>query len=318
MGYALRTLTLAMAAVFAVASCTEKVPGIIKDDRSDSKVFLKINDVATAEHTKSAVKGTSFPTDQDVAIGIFVRETEGTGSFGNITYNWPYKNVRCTRAAGQTEWVMSEDIELDETSVIVYAYYPWKEGATSDHVNVYPSVNGDDWMWATPIENVSSANPDISLTMNHALALVELTFNVSNYSAGTEMTNLSVSSTGAARNSGFNFKTGSHFPNGQMTEGYALSADINLPLKDGVIKAECLLVPAGIGSDEGMRQPMTISCTLAGKNYTANLSGTNGVMIKQGAKSTVSLNIKGSTMQVASVGIGEWDSSGKPISEIIE
>lgn len=318
MGYTLRTLTLAMAALLALASCTEKEPGIIKDDQPDSKVCLKINDVATAEHTKSAVKGTSFPTDEDVAIGIFVRETEGAGTFGYIEYNWPYENIKCTRAAGQTEWVMSEDIELDETSVIVYAYYPWKEGATSDHVNVYPSVNGDDWMWATPIENVSSANPDISLTMNHALALVELTFNVSNYSAGTEMTNLSVSSTGAARYSGFNFKTGSHFPNGQMTEGNALSADINLPLKDGVIKADCLLVPATIGSNAGMRQPMAISCTLGGRTYTANLSGTNGVIIKQGAKSTVSLNIKGSTMEVASVGIGDWDSSGEPISEIIE
>ena len=60
-----------------------------------------------------------------------------------------------------------------------------------------------------------------------------------------------------------------------------------------------------------------VKCTRAGKNYTANLSGTNGVTIKQGVKSTVSLNIKGSTMEVASVGIGEWN-SGETISETLE
>ncbi len=317
MRHAIRTLILAMAATLAVASCTEKEPENINRITENSKVYLKIGSVTTSELTKAAIEGTSFPTDEDVSIGIFVRETEGSGEYGYITYNWPYENVKCTRAAGQTEWVMSKDIELDETSVIIYAYYPWKEGTGNGHINVYPSVDGDDWMWGTPVENVSSASPDISLSMNHALALVELTFNVSNYSEGTEMTNLSVSSTGSAKYSNFNFKTGVHFPNGQMTDGNALSADINYPLESGVIKADCLLIPAKIGSAGEMRQPMTISCVLCGKTYTANLSGTNGVIIKQGVKSTVSLNIKGSTMEVTSVGIGEW-SNGDTISETIE
>lgn len=315
MGHTLRTLILAMAAALAVTSCTEKEPETIDDNIKAGKVRLKISDVTTTELTKSAIKGTSFPTDQDVSIGIFVQETEGTGSFGSITYNWPYENVKCTRAAGQTEWVMSEDIALDETSVIVYAYYPWKEGTGSDHIDVYPSVDGDDWMWATPIENVSSANPDISLSMSHALALVELTFNITNYSEGSKMTNLSVSSTGAARYSSFNFTTGYHFPYGQMTGANTLSADIGYALKDGVIKANCLLVPAGTSTS---RQSMTISCTLAGKTYTASLSGSNGVIIRQGVKSTVSLNIKGSTMEVAEVDIGEWNSNGETISETLE
>ena len=312
-----RTLILALPVVLAAAvSCTESLSEDITRTTEDSTVCLKISDVATAELTKSAVKGTSFPTDEDVSIGIFVRETEGfIGSTGGREYNWPYCNIKCTRAAGQTEWVMSEDIELDETSVIVFAYYPWKDGTGWDHIDVYPSVDGDDWMWAPPVENVSSSNPDIKLSMNHALSLVEITFNISNYSEGTEMTSLSVSSTGAAKYSGFNFKTGGHFPFGQMTGTNALSADVSLPLKDGVIKANCLLVPAGTSSS---RQNMTISCTLAGKNFTANLSGTNGVIIKQGIKSTVSLNIKGSTMEVASVGIGEWNSNGDTISGTLE
>lgn len=315
MGHAFRTFILAMAATFAVASCAEKEPEIINDNMQDSKACLKISDVAMTELTKSAIKGESFPTDEDVSIGIFVRETEGfIGSTGGREYNWPCWNIKCTRAAGQTEWVMSEDIELDETSVIVYAYYPWKDGTGSDHIDVYPSVDGEDCMWATPVENVSSANPDIKLTMNHALALVELTFNVTNYSEGAKMTHLSVSSPGAARYSSLNFKTGGHFPYGQMTGTNTLSADIDYALKDGVIKAYCLLVPGGTSSS---RQDMTISCTLAGKTYTANLSGTNGVIIKQGVKSTVSLNIKGSTMEVASVGISEWN-SGETISEILE
>ena len=316
MRHLFRTLILAMAATFAVASCTEKEPEIINDNMQDSKVCLKISDVAMTELTKSAIKGESFPTDEDVSIGVFLRETEGhIGSTGSREYDYPYANIKFTRAAGQTEWVPEKEIMLaSDTVCVVYAYYPWKEGTISDHIDVYPSVGGDDWMWATPIENVSSANPDIKLTMNHALALVEITFNVTNYSEDAAMTHLGVSSPGAAKYSYFSFRGGVHFPNGKMTDNNTLSADINYPLKDGVITADCLLVPAGTSSS---RQNMTISCTLAGKNYTANLSGTNGVTIKQGVKSTVSLNIKGSTMEVASVGIGEWN-SGETISETLE
>ena len=274
MGKVSRTLILAMAAL-AVASCTEKEPEIINDNMQDSKVCLKISDVAMTELTKSAINGESFPTDEDVSIGIFLRETEGhIGSTGSREYDYPYANIKFTRAAGQTEWVPEKEIMLaSDTVCVVYAYYPWKEGTISDHIDVYPSVGGDDWMWATPIENVS-----------------------------------------AAKYSYFSFRGGVHFPNGKMTDNNTLSADINYPLKDGIITADCLLVPAGTSSS---RQNMTISCTLAGKNYTANLSGTNGVTIKQGVKSTVSLNIKGSTMEVASVGIGEW-SSGETISETLE
>lgn len=306
MRQAFKTLILAMAALFAVISCTKKDPEIFNEKQQNNRVCLKLSDVSLTDLTKSAVKGTSFPTDEDVSIGIFVQETKGhIGSTGSKEFDWPYTNVKFTRAAGETKWVADKEIRLGaDTVCVVYAYYPWKEGTGWDHIDVYPSVDGDDWMWATPVENVSSINPDINLTMNHALALVELTFNVSNYSEETEMTKLSVSSPGAARFSNFSFRGGVHFPYGNMTGENALSEDVRIPLKNGVIKADCLLVPAGTSSS---RQDMTISCTLAGKKYTAYLSGTNGVIIRQGIKSTVSLNIKGSTIEVASVGVSDWN-----------
>ncbi|MCQ2058009.1 MAG: fimbrillin family protein [Bacteroidaceae bacterium] len=289
MGKSFRTLILAMTATVAVASCTENEPENLTRTTEDSKVYLKIGSVSTSELTKSAIEGAKFPTADAASIGLFI---------GNIN------NKEFSKPAGSDTW-SDPQIELPAEETTLYGYYPYSEDVTSiSSISVSSSVDGDDWMWATPVEKVSSSNPEVSLSMNHALALVEVTFNVMGHAEGSEMTALTLTAGSFSQTGTLNATDGTVTPGTDATGGCQLLAENQtLTLEDGVIVAKCLLVPTG--SDE--LEDMAIACTLDGKNLKASLTGSKGVLVKSGYKSTVSLNVKGTTMEVAEVGVSGWN-----------
>ena len=298
MRHLFRTLILAMTATVAVASCTENEPENLTRTTEDSKVYLKIGSVSTSELTKSAIEGTSFPTAEAASIGLFIDGESYTGD--------KYTNVRYTKPEGSDSWAADPEIELQAAEATVYGYYPYQAGITGiSSISVSSSVDGDDWMWATPVEGVCASKPEVSLSMNHALALVEITFNVMGYAEGSEMTALTLTAGSFSQTGTLNATNGTVAAGTAATGGYQLLATgQTLTLEDGMIVAKCLLVPASTSSS---RQDMTIACTLDGKNLKASLTGGNGVIVKSGTKSTVSLNIKGTTMEVASVGVSGWN-----------
>ena len=279
-----------MAATVAVASCTENEPENLTRTTEDSKLYLKIGSVSTSELTKSAIEGTKFPTADAATIGIFLGDT---------------KNAATTKAAGSDTW-SDPQIELPAEETILYGYYPYSEDGTSiSSIPVSSSVDGDDWMWATPVTEVSSSNPEVSLQMNHALALVEVTFNITGYAEDAEMTALTLTAGSFAQAGSLDATNGTVTPGTDATGGCQLLAgNQTLAIKDGKIVAKCLLVPKGLDG----RQDMAIACTLDGKNLKATLTGeSKGVIVKSGTKSTVSLNVKGTTMEVAEVGVSGWN-----------
>ena len=302
MGKAFRTLILAMAATVAVASCTENEPEDITRTTEDSKVYLKIGSVSTSELTKSAIEGTKFPTADAASIGLFV---DGEGYTGT-----KYTNVRYTKPEGSDSWSADPEIELQAAEATVYGYYPYQAGITGiSSISVSSSVDGDDWMWATPVEGVCASKPEVSLSMNHALALVEITFNITGYAEGAEMTALTLTAGSFAQAGSLDATNGTVTPGTTASAGCQLLADNQtLAIKDGKIVAKCLLVPASTSSS---RQDMTIACTLDGKNLKATLTDIKGVTVKSGTKSTVSLNVKGTTMEVAEVGVSGWNDGGE-------
>ena len=302
MRHLFRTLSLALPVVLAVAvSCTESLPEVNPGSEDKDAVYLKIGSVSTSDLTKSAIEGIKFPTAEAASIGLFIGDTN---------------NKEFSKPAGSDTW-SDPQIKLPAEDTTLYGYHPYQAGLTGiSSIPVSSSVDGDDWMWATPVSEVSSSNPEVSLSMNHALALVEITFNVTEYAEGSEMTALTLTAGSFAQEGTLNATNGTVSAEGNATTGCQLLADSQvLNLKDGKIVAKCLLVPTG---HDG-RQDMTIACTFAGRSLKATLSGdSKGVIVKSGTKSTVSLNIKGSTMEVASVGIGEWNSNGETISETLE
>ena len=289
MRHSFRTLIIAMASMLAMASCTERLPENVKDDPQDIKTFLKINSVSTSEHMKSAIEDNRFPTAETASIGLFVGKTKGK---------------EFSKPADSDNWT-DPQIELPTERTTLYGYYPYQAGITVvGSIPVSSSVDGADFMWATPVDGVCTSNPEVDLSMNHALALVEVTFNVTGYAEGAKMSALTLTAGSFAQEGTLDAADGSIAAGTAAAGGCQLLADKQtLTLKDGVIVAKCLLVPTGLDG----RQDMTIACTLDGKNLKASLSADKGVFVKSGTKSTVSLDINCTMMEVSEVGISDWD-----------
>ena len=294
------TLLLALPVVLAAAvSCTENIPEA-RPETNDA-VYLQIGSVTTSELTRAAIQQAKFPAALEVSIGIFLAGDDYTDA--------KYKNIKYTKPAGAETWP-DPLIELQEGEATVYAYYPYQDDITDiAQIPVASSVNGDDWMWATPVKEVSTAKPAIDLTFNHALALVEITFNV--YGPESTMTNVTL----AGRDDGAFSKAGTmNATYGAITPDTAqkatktslFSQEVNLPLTDGKIIADCLLVPGKTGEDADARQDFYVKCTYNGKTYNANLTGDKGVIIRKNTKSTIVLNIKDNILEVVSVGVSSW------------
>ena len=301
-----RTLLLALPVVLAAAtvSCTEQdvIDTEKKQDVTDNAgdaTYLRINTVSTTELTRAAIQDTKFPTADAASIGIFL---EGT-SYEDASY----KNIKCTKLAGTDTWTTDPQIQLQGADATVYAYYPWQQGTSNiKQVSVASSIDGNDWMWATPVDGVCASKPNVSLSMNHALALVEVTFNLYGYDSGTTITNITLTGKSFSASGTLDATTGALTPGAACDTGSEFANTVSLSQADGKIVADCLLVPTKTGDEAGVRQDLKLSITIGEKRLSASLTGNNGVVVRQGTKSTISLNVKGDKMEVVSVGVDTW------------
>ena len=302
-------LILAAIIAMTVLSCSKQEGGMTPPNNGgDGVTYLEINSVtATKPTTRAAIKDTKFPTEDEVSIGLFV---VGDG----YEYNRNYINIKYTKPAGSDTWTDPKIGLIEGKPATVYAYYPYKDGISNvEQIPVASSICGDDWMWATPIADVSTEKPAIDLSLNHALALVEVTFNVIGPAEGT-MTDIEVAGGEGAiiAASSLDARYGTFdIDEDKMasTSSPILQRNTSLALSDGKIIADCLLIPGKTGEEANARQDFYIRCTYNGKTLSASLTGDKGVIIRQGTKSTVSLNIKDNKLEVVSVGVSPWTDS---------
>ena len=300
-----KTIWIMAAIAMTALSCSKQEGGITPPINGQEEVtYLKINSVTATEPTKGAIKDTKFPTDEEISIGLFV--------VGDGYTDAKYSNIKCTKPAGFDSFNYPQIELIESKTATVYAYYPYDSGVSDiAQIQVTSSINGNDCMWATPITDVGTSKPAIDLILNHALALVEITFNV--FGPEATMTNVTVAGgDGAFSKAGsLDATDGTITPDTQLAASKTspLSQDVELTLSDGKIIADCLLVPGKTGDDADSRQDFYIKCTYNGKTLSASLTGDNGVIIRQGTKSTVSLNIKDNKLEVVSVSVEEWADS---------
>ncbi|MBQ0081324.1 MAG: leucine-rich repeat protein [Alistipes sp.] len=298
-GWCISVLTLS-AILSLLVSCTKQVcADEIVPSGENHKTYLKIGSVTTSLLTKSAVQGTKFPTAEKASIGIFL---VGTGY-----EDARYKNIEYTKPAGSDVWTGPE-IELTSSSATVYAYYPYQEGMTDiSQLPIVSSIDKDDWMWAMPVEDVSSSKPAIALTLKHAIALVEITFNNFGYDSSAKISNITLTGNSFSSSGTLDATTGALMPGTACSTGF--SQDVELSQEECKIVANCLLIPTKTGTEAEVRQDFKVSITFGGKTLNASLTGEKGVVVRQGTKSTIRLNVKNgdSKMEVVSVGVDEWN-----------
>lgn len=278
-------IALPVALAVMAVSCTKQENN--SDVPVENLTCLRINSVSAGDLSKAAIDGTSFPSDEDISLGLFL---EGEG------YTDTYKNVKYTRKAGESEWEADPEIILNDKIATVYAYYPYNANIeTIEEIPVTSSIDGVDFMWAEPVGEVNKAKPDIDLSFIRALARVEITFNIYGYEQEEIMNEIRLLSEGFSLSGILDAKTGAitTFADKVAYDNPFCPAN-EFTLSGDKIVVKCLLVPTRADNEANIPQEFYIYCTFAGKarsTYLCDGLG-NGVIIRKNTKSTLSLNIR--------------------------
>lgn len=133
-------------------------------------------------------------------IGLFATK----GSLGNNYNDFAgYANVNSTRKGGV--WVQDPNVYLTGESCKLFAYFPYKKNLTDGTSIDIESTSQTDYMFGTHTNSetaVNSDNPDVYITMKHALALVQFNISKKNYNAVGKLTKITIKG-----NAGFLFKS---------------------------------------------------------------------------------------------------------------
>lgn len=189
--------TMCVASICFMASCNgnDDVP-----QTEQEKEQKPLNVITEVSGTKAMNIGpVSLFKDGD-QIGIFAT----TGQLGN-NYNGftGYANVNSTRQAGK--WIQDPSIYLTGENCTIFAYFPYKKNLTDGTSIDIESSSQTDYMYGTHTDItsvVNSDNPDVFITMKHALALIQFNIFKKNYNAAAKLTKITIKG-----NAGYLFKT---------------------------------------------------------------------------------------------------------------
>lgn len=276
----------AMAALaFGAASCSnEEEMTTAMAGNQELKVNVGIN-----QQTRAGITATKFTNGESLGLYLYKGSNfdEAYPQVGtHKAKNAHYKEMSGKWAAG----VAGQGIVLSSAVGTVYAYYPYAAGNDAVEAGVIPvevkanqgtglsdGTKDDtqtDYMWATPVPNVSNSTATVNLAMNHALSMVSFKFQKGDYPGEGRITSIQlinakeVIKTGAAT---MNLQDGTLNVTGAKGD---ITITPNAVLaKEGAEYANneiarMLVYPVATQFAAG---DMKVKITLDGKNYTLNV-----------------------------------------------
>lgn len=301
----------------AIAACVLTVSSCSNDNALTPEVALgdepTLLDVSTSIEVTSRSQ-TGKPVNSFISgdeIGLFV---------SNGAVNTPYNGVasnKNVKSSFTTVWTQATPVYLSSTKATIYAYYPWNAAVTDGTAVDIDHTSQTDYMYGTKVTNIYNRQPKASITMNHALSLVQFDFKKDNYTGVGALTAITI----ANKSGKISLKsTGKlDLTNGKITIGSStepVTKATNLPQTIGTWNEDTfpkmLVIPTSATAAAG---DIVISFTVDGQVY--NWDVPVGTAWEQGKKNTYTVTIKGTGLEVSSVTITPWG-PGKNDSGIIQ
>lgn len=244
--------------------------------------------------TRGIITGTSLPDRSQ--IGLTFCDISGTKY-----HDQTYENV-CYYASGDVpsqSWDSESPVMVSNTPGTLYGYFPY-DSAIADITSIpvkADSENQTDYMYATPVANMSKANASAAVVMNHALAAVRITLTRGTYTGTGKVTGACVSGADIATSAVLNARTGSL----TKVSGYStdIAADMNeFTLNETGSSVDILVVPCCSAG-----QTMKVGLTIDGNEYTAEIPN---VSISQGRMTECKISVNEGEVYVTNVNVTAW------------
>lgn len=297
-------LIAAIAVVTLFTSCDKEETAVLE------------NKVPTALNIRPDIAGASVSTRASIsafpngaAIGLFVTDGSLGGNYNGISDN---ANVRST--FNGSVWTQSPAVYLSSANATVYAYYPYSSSNTNGTAIPVEHASQVDYLYGTHSTGqsaVNSSNPNVNLTMHHALTLLQFKMNRSNYTGAGVVTKIEIANasgktcifssgtlnitTGTiAKTTGQNRSASLENTSGLYTIP-SFSSDTESP------NLRLMLLPVASTPAAGDIQ---MFFTIDGKVYTWNVPATTAW--NSGTKNTYTITLTGTNLIVDNVTITDW------------
>lgn len=323
--YAMAVMT---AMLVGAASCSDNDEVVTEGPgQNNTPVSLKVENVGVSALTRSGITATTFTNGE--TLGLYIYRGNGIPeAYNNTTSTISTMNVPYAQGAGG--WSATQPIVLSSTVGKVYSYYPYNATNNSQDGTAIPvkvaTAQGTgqsdgtkdvaeqaDYMYGTVVENVSNKAPQVSLTMNHALAMVSFKFVQTQDESIKYPGEGKVSSIVLKNKSGKTaIMTGDaimHIGTGVITGGTAGSITLTpdatttlIDVNDAAKLPRLLLYPiAALAADDA-----EVTVTVDGNDYTVALPLLADGYVK-GSNYLYTFTLKGTGLEVTNVTITEWE-----------
>lgn len=283
-------LIAAIAATMTIVSCSKNAEEALNICESTLNVKTNFGNIATRATISS------FPAQS--AIGLFVT----SGSLGS-NYNTFAGNANVKSVFNGSIWTQTPEVYLSSANATVYAYYPYKSSNNNGTVIPVEHTSQTDYMFGTHSSGqtaVNNGNPNVNLTMKHALSLLQFKLSKINYTGSGIVTKIEICNksgkTALCSEGILNIATGAITNITSKNQPVVLNVSQSLP---ATISALVLPVVSSINAGD-----ILLNFTIDGKTYTAPIPSTT--KWEQGKINTYTVTLNGTGLVVNNVGIMDW------------
>jgi len=194
-------------------------------------------------------------------------------------------------------WIPNTDVVLTETKGTLYAYYPHDGNVDISAIPVdMTAADQTDWLYATPVADVNEDNASVAVTLNHALANINVSLVKGSYVGTGNVTAISVQSDGIAPKGTFNAAQATPDYTAFEDEGAALERTVTTTL--GGTATDIMVVPTGSSAT------ITFNVTVDGTVFTATSAA---VGLEKGSSYKYTLTLNSTFMSVSDVSVTPWN-----------
>lgn len=256
-------------------------------------------------HTKALIETVTLAEGSEV--GITVLEADNSDYDGNAEF----KNVKFTSSTsgGSQLWTPVKDILLSTTKGSLYAYYPYS--ASAQDITAIPvsatSSSQTDYMYGTPVTNLSNKNVTADVALKHALAGVRLSISKGSFSGKGQITAVSISGEAIATGATMNAMNGSL--SGFTGTGTHISPDFQpFTVSQSPEVKDFIVIPTGT------EKSFTIEIEVDGVKIQTQ---TPPIDLAEGVISEFSVTVNSKALVINGVSVTPWTNSSKGTLEIL-
>lgn len=283
-----RFFSLIAIAVIGVSCITES--GL--DLSCEKGSLLSLSYVVDSLHSKVIMNSSSLPDGSNV--GVFLLDTPSSDYY----HGRDYRN-KAYKVSGNQLINLDDNIELTSTFGVLYAYYPYFQGADICNlpVSLSPQV---DYMYAQAVGELNHLNSSVTLNMRHALSVLSLNVIKGDYAGDGNISELTVSGSHLAAKGTYDGRDGSILARENFNSPILSDNGTFLLNTSGTLN-DIILIPSGTSSDA------VISVTLDGESKSVVIPGFKP---EAGSRYYAVLSVNDIGLELSDISIENWITSG--------